>query len=183
MRQDRIAASLPESRASARVQPRWRGYAGALLVVTACTLVALAMQPHFDPANLTMIYLLGVVVSAMAFGRGPAVFAAVTSVALFDFAFVPPRFTFRVTDTQYLVTFAVMLVVALVIGTLIAWLREQRELATQRELRATALHRLSRDLALRSSMKSGANPPLSTAPEFSASSSFRSTLPGAGGAP
>jgi two-component system sensor histidine kinase KdpD len=88
----------------------------------------------------------------MAFGRGPAVLAAVTSVALFDFAFVPPRFTFRVTDTQYLVTFGVMLVVALVIGTLIAWLREQRELATQRELRATALHRLSRDLALRSSM-------------------------------
>jgi two-component system sensor histidine kinase KdpD len=97
------------------------------------------MERHFAPANLTMIYLLGVVISAVAFGRRPAIVAAIASVAVFDFLFVPPRFTFEVDDTQYLVTFGVMLVVAVVIGTLTAWLREQRELAARRERRTAVL--------------------------------------------
>ncbi len=56
--------------------------------------------------------------AAYRLGRGPGVFAAFLSVAVFDFFFVPPRFTFAVSDVQYLLTFAVMLVVALLIGQL-----------------------------------------------------------------
>jgi two-component system sensor histidine kinase KdpD len=126
----------------------WKAYGGAVLIVAVCTAIAAFMQRHFDPPNLTMIYLLGVVVAAIAFGRGPAVLAAVLSVAVFDFLFVPPRFNFGVSDTQYLVTFGVMLVVAIVIGTLTAWLREQREWALYREQRAAELHRQARDLQL-----------------------------------
>ena len=64
-----------------------------------------------------MVYLLGVVVVATRFGRGASLLASVLSVAAFDFFFVPPYFTFAVSDTEYLVTFAVMLVVALVISS------------------------------------------------------------------
>jgi two-component system sensor histidine kinase KdpD len=124
-----------------------RAYSLTLAVVAACTAVAALMRSHFELSNLTMVYLLGVVISAIAFGRGPAVVASILSVALFDFGFVPPRFTFRVSDTQYLVTFAVMLVVAMVIGTLAAWLREQLEVARWRERRTAALYRLSHDLS------------------------------------
>jgi len=126
----------------------WKAYGGSVLIVAACTAIAAFMQRHFDPPNLTMIYLLGVVVAAIAFGRGPAVLTAVLSVAVFDFLFVPPRFNFGVSDTQYLVTFGVMLVVAIVIGTLTAWLREQHEWALYREQRAAELHRQARDLQL-----------------------------------
>ena len=128
----------------------WVGHAGALAVVAACTVIAELMRRRFDLSNLTMIYLGGVVIAAIAFGRGPAIVAAVLSVAVFDFGFVPPRFTFRVSDAQYLVTFAVMLLVAIVIGTLTAWLREQLGAARLRELRTAALYRLSHDLAVRS---------------------------------
>ncbi len=134
----------------ARRRTGWPAYAGTSLVVAACTAIATLMQRHFDLSNLTMVYLVGVVVSAIAFGRGPAIAAAVLSVAVFDFAFVPPAFTFEVADTQYLVTFAVMLLVAVVIGTLTAWLREQLEGARLRELRTAALYRLSHDLAVQS---------------------------------
>ena len=123
-------------------------YAGTVLVVAGCTAIAAVMQRRFDPANLTMIYLLGVVVSAIAFGRGPAVLAAVLSVAVFDFMFVPPRFDFGVSDTQYLVTFGVMLIVAIVIGSLTASLREQRAWTLYREQRAVELHRMARELQL-----------------------------------
>lgn len=96
-----------------------------------------------------MLYLLGVVIAAMALGRGPAIAAALASVAAFDFLFVPPRFTFRVSEARYLVTFAVMLVVAVITGTLTARLRDQRERALVRERRIASLQRLSQDLALR----------------------------------
>jgi two-component system sensor histidine kinase KdpD len=126
-------------------------YAGAVLVVAACTAVALPMHHHFELSNLTMVYLLGVVVAAVAFGRGPAIAASVLGVAVFDFGFVPPRFTFHVDDAQYLVSFAVMLIVALVTSTLTARLREQLAEARASERRISALYGLSRELASRSS--------------------------------
>ena len=129
------------------VRKGWRVWGGTLAILVACTVLAALMRPHFDSAGLTMVYLLGVVVTAIAFGRGPAIAASVLSVALFDFAFVPPRFTFRVSDAQYLVVFAVMLAVAVVIGTLTARLREQREGALQSERRTAALYRLAHELA------------------------------------
>ena len=128
----------------------WRMIAGTLAIVGGCTLVAMAMRGHFELTNLTMVYLLGVVVAAVAFGRRAAIAAAVLSVATFDFLLVHPRFSFAVEDAQYLVTFAVMLVVAVVIGTLTAWVREQRRAAELRERRTAALYRLSHDLLVRS---------------------------------
>ncbi len=126
------------------------GYGGAIAIVAGATAISAILQHHSESSDLTMLYLLGVVISAIAFGRGPAIAAALLSVAAFDFLFVPPRFTFRVSDARYLVTFAVMLVVAVITGTLTARLREQRERALLRERRIASLHRLSHDLALRS---------------------------------
>jgi two-component system sensor histidine kinase KdpD len=128
----------------------WKSYGGMSVVVAGCTAIAALMERHFELSNLTMVYLLGVVVSAIAFGRGPAIWAAILSVATFDVAFVPPRWTFRVEDAQYLVTFGVMLVVAVATGTLTAQLRGQVQKARLRERRTAALYRLSHDMAARS---------------------------------
>jgi len=122
-------------------------YGGALVVVGLCTVLAIPMHRAFDLSNLTMVYLLGVVVVAVLFGRGPSVLAALLAVLAFDFVFVPPRFTLQVSDAQYLVTFVVMLVVALLTGTLTARMREQLEESRRRERRTAALHRLSRELS------------------------------------
>jgi len=46
-----------------------------------------------------MIYLLGVTVTSMRCGRWPALAGSVLAVAVFDFFFVPPFFTFAVSDT------------------------------------------------------------------------------------
>jgi two-component system sensor histidine kinase KdpD len=126
---------------------RRRGYLLGFAVLLLCTLVAAAMVRHFELTNIVMVYLLGVVVVAMRYGRGPAVASAVLSVAAFDFFFVPPYYTFAVSDTQYLVTFAVMLVVGLVISNLAASLRLQARVAGHRERRTAALYAMSRELA------------------------------------
>jgi len=123
-----------------------RGYLRAGAAVLACSGIAALMQRYFEPTNLVMVYLLGVMWVAVTVGRGPAAIAAVLSVAAFDYLFVPPLYTFAIADTQYFVTLAVMLVAALVIGTLAARLRAQLDEARTDERRADALARLSGEL-------------------------------------
>ena len=124
----------------------WRAYGGATLMIAGATLVAALMLPYFELANLIMAYLLGVLLVATRFGRGPSLFASLLSVAAFDFLFVPPRFTFAVSDTQYFITFAVMLLVAFVISDLATRIRAQADSARDRETRTAALYAMSRDL-------------------------------------
>jgi two-component system sensor histidine kinase KdpD len=124
----------------------WPGYAKAAWVVAVCTGVAWLMFPRFAPANLIMVYLLGTVLAAWRLRRGPSILVSVLSVAAFDFFFVPPYLTFAVSDTQYFVTFAVMLAVAVVISTLTTRVRAQAEGSRQRERRTAALYAMTGDL-------------------------------------
>ena len=122
-------------------------YFWTLLACVATTLVASPLHAYFDLANIVMLFLLVVVVIAVRFGRGPAIMAAFLSVASFDFFFVAPRFSFAVTDIQYLLTFAVMLIVALVIGQMTSGLRYQARVASYREERARVLYEFARDMS------------------------------------
>ncbi|HET8576510.1 MAG TPA: sensor histidine kinase KdpD [Methylomirabilota bacterium] len=133
-----------------RIEPPpvdWAGYGFGLATVALCTGLAWIMSYSFELSNLIMVYLLGVVVVATRCGRGPTILASVLSVAAFDFFFVPPYYTFAVADTQYFVTFGVMLVVALVISGLAVRIRTQAEAAREREQRTSALYAMSRELA------------------------------------
>jgi two-component system sensor histidine kinase KdpD len=124
-----------------------RGAAGAAAVVAAATGVAWAISPISELANVVMLYLLAIVVVAMRAGRGPSLLAAVLSVAAFDVFFVPPYFTFAVTDLRYVFTFLVMLAVGFVISDLAARVRAQAEAAGHREQQTAALYALSRELS------------------------------------
>jgi two-component system sensor histidine kinase KdpD len=140
--------SLPlQKRQTGQAGKIWRPYAWAVAACGIATLIGTLMQPHFELSNIVMIFLLSVVLVRIKFGRGPSVLAAFLSVILFDFFFVPPRFSFAVSDVQYLVTFAVMLMVALVIGQLTANLRYQAQVASHREMRLRALYEMARDLS------------------------------------
>ena len=126
---------------------RWSRYAWAVALAAACTLAAFVMFPHLDTVNLLMVYLLGVTIAGLRLGRGPSVLTSILSVASFDFFFVPPRFSFSVTDAQYLITFAVMLMISLVIATLMASVRQQTRVSGARERRTALLYAMSRELA------------------------------------
>jgi two-component system sensor histidine kinase KdpD len=125
----------------------WRRYALAAGACLLTTLLAFPLANFFDLANIVMLFLLCVVLVAVKFGRGPSMLAAVLSVATFDFFFVQPRFSFAVSDVQYLLTFAVMLAVGLLIGQLTANLRFSAQVSATRERRAQALFELTRDLS------------------------------------
>jgi len=125
----------------------WDRYGWALAVSLICTLVAYAMYNQFERANLIMVYMLGSAITGLRFGRGPAVMSAVVNVFTFDFCFVPPLYAFSVEDAQYLVTFAIMVIVTLVIANLMASVRQQTRVAGARERRTFLLYAMSRELA------------------------------------
>ncbi|CDF84412.1 Sensor protein KdpD [Pseudomonas knackmussii B13] len=127
--------------------PYLPGYLMAVLAVGAITLVATPLTEVFERTNIVMLFLLAVVAVAVRCGRGPAVLAAFLAVASFDFFFVPPRFTLAISGVQYLVTFAVMLVVALVIGQMAAGLTYQARVAQGGEDRMRGLYEMSRQLS------------------------------------
>ncbi|AOV15969.1 two-component system sensor histidine kinase KdbD [Acidihalobacter aeolianus] len=125
-----------------------RGYWVALAACGGVTLATHPLAATLKPTNIVMIFLLAVVVVALRHGRGPALLAAVSGVASFDFFFVPPYYTFAVADTRYYVaTFLVMLIVALVIGQLTAGLKLQAETSRASERRMQSLYEMSRALS------------------------------------
>lgn len=126
---------------------RWAGH---LLAILSCAFTAIITQPLHelvDQANIVMLFLLTVALVAVWLGRKPAITASLLSIALFDFFFVSPRFSFAVNDVQYLITFAVMLMVALIIGHLTTGLRQNAIDAGEREQQTRALYALAQQLA------------------------------------
>jgi two-component system, OmpR family, sensor histidine kinase KdpD len=122
-------------------------YLWAALACAAVTLLSIPLAEHFDRSNIVAIFILSVVLVAVRFGRGAAALAAVLSVCSFDFFFVPPRFSFAVSDVQYILTFIIMLAVGLITGQLTAGLRFQARVAGHREERAGSLYEIARDLS------------------------------------
>lgn len=121
--------------------------AASAAVVAACSLLGLAVYRPPDLSEESLILLAGVVVSALWFGRLAAIVSSVFAVLAFNYFFTEPRFTLNINDTGYLITFAVMLAVGIVVGTLAARAREQRLRAWSRERTTAAQHALSRELA------------------------------------
>lgn len=140
----------PVRRQYAAVRQKITSYSFAMttLALAIATGICFLIYPAFELSNLIMVYLLGTAWVAATYSRREAVFAAIASVFLFDFFFVPPRWTFAVSDIQYAVTFAVMLVIGLLISTLTLRRREQAHVVLERERRTSALYELTRRLAI-----------------------------------
>ncbi|MEP6965786.1 MAG: DUF4118 domain-containing protein, partial [Polaromonas sp.] len=146
----RLARAVQRS-ADEQGRAAWYGslprYAWAAAASAAVTVLTLPLISFFDLANIVMLFLLGTVLVAVKWGRGPSALAAFLNVAAFDFFFVAPRMSFNVSDVQYLVTFGVMLMVGLLTGQLTAGLRFQARISAGRERRAQSLFELTRDLS------------------------------------
>lgn len=126
----------------------WSNYVATAGVVLLCGLLGwVSHVRELDKANIVMIFLLGVAFVGARYGRGPAIVAALANVLVFDFFFVPPYLSFAVSDAQYILTFAVMLTIGLLISTLTVRSREQLQ-TFQTEVRRTgALYRLTKQLS------------------------------------
>lgn len=121
-------------------------YLMSVFMMMALTLLITPIASFLGTVNISMLYLLPVLFSAARWGRLPAIVTAVMGVIIFDFLFVPPFFTFTVSDFRYIISFAILILVGFVTGTLSAQLKSQINFSRHREQQVSTLYSLSRDL-------------------------------------
>jgi len=97
-------------------------------------------------ANVIMAFLAGVAIVSVYLGSAPSIFASILSVLIFDLFFVPPYYSFAVSDAQYLITFFVMLTIGVLISSVTSRVRQQITESQDRERTTHSLYRLSKQL-------------------------------------
>jgi two-component system sensor histidine kinase KdpD len=133
---------------------RWLAYLEGLGLVVLASLLGQLMHDYFTTTTIAMLYLLAVVISAYFWGLGPSIMVSVLGILAFDFFHVPPYLTFRVTDTQYILTFLSLILVGFIISYLALRVHRQSESAGRRERETAALFSLGRDLAVSNDLES-----------------------------
>ncbi len=142
-----LAPTLPADAADPRAGEKRLRYMKTTGICLAVTAAAMVVHAQLELANIVMLFLLAVILIAVWWGRGPAIYASILNVFAFDFFFVEPRFSFLVHDPEYLFTFGVMLAVGVITGQLAGNLRFQARVAAHRERRARTLYEFARDLS------------------------------------
>ncbi len=130
-----------------RPRSPWTHYAAAGLAVACASALSGLLFHRSELADIITLHVLAIVLVASRYGRGPSLLASALSVAAFDFLFVPPYYTFAVSDFRHVGTFGILLFTGWAISTLTERIRQQARLARSREQRTAALLRLSRELA------------------------------------
>jgi two-component system sensor histidine kinase KdpD len=122
-------------------------YGGSVFILVLCTVLALWLNAlELAETNLVMTYVLGVTVTSAWFGAGPGIMVSICGVLLFNFFFTTPYYTLIVDDTEYIVTFSVMLAISLLISELLSRIRQQAEEAQTRQRQTRDLYEFSRRL-------------------------------------
>jgi two-component system sensor histidine kinase KdpD len=121
-------------------------YLISVLAVGFVSIIGFLLRDILGQTNISFLQLMPVILIALFFGLGPSIFTAIISILIFDFVFVPPYYTFAVSDWIYLVSFIAYVMVAVVISNLASNLRHKVKQVSQSEAKSTALYELSRDL-------------------------------------
>jgi len=147
VRAEKSGPPLPRPHWRWRPGSSWKQYAVAAAVLSGVGCLNLLLAQFTGPRVPGFVFLLVVVLLALFLGRGPMLFAGAASALVWNYFFLPPRFTFIITSTEDGVLFGLYFVVAIVLGQLVARIRAQELAERQREERATALYQLTREFA------------------------------------
>jgi two-component system, OmpR family, sensor histidine kinase KdpD len=126
---------------------KWIAYSASVCIPLLCSLAGWPLREAVKPAGMLLVYLLGVFLAAIRYGRGASILASFVSAASFAFFYAPPIFNFGISEPENFIGLAVMLVVAFVTSELTSQLESQRRDALLRERRTSTLYRLSKELA------------------------------------
>jgi two-component system, OmpR family, sensor histidine kinase KdpD len=142
-----LARLAPERRGAVHLAVQLPGYAVAVACVAMAGVAAKVLQTLLALPDPAMVFLTGVLLTAVVGGLGPSIVAAILSLLVYDFFFVEPLYTFTVTKPQDVLSLLVFLVVAVLTSNLTARIRNQAAMARRREQRTAALYTFSRQLA------------------------------------
>ena len=124
---DGIAAEGEAPQACTTPHPSrdWAAYAKSLGFVAGAGLFAFLVREALGISSVALVFLIGVLASAVSYGLFPSLFAALVSVLAYNFFFLPPLYTFTIADPENVVALVVFAIVAVVASNLAARLRAQ----------------------------------------------------------
>jgi two-component system sensor histidine kinase KdpD len=122
-------------------------YAISAAFVAAALGVALLISQFVDLDNISLVFLAAVLASAVRYGAGPSVFAALLSVLCYNFFFLPPLYTFTIADPANVVALFFFMIVALLTSSLTARTRTQAVIARKEAKTTGELYGFSKKLA------------------------------------
>ena len=125
----------------------WQEFGIALGIAAGVTGFSWLIVDFIDYRAVALFYLFAVVLAGMRLRRWPTLILAALSALLWNFLFIPPRFTFYISKLEDFMMFGAYFVIAVVIGHLATQLHEREQAERRREERAMALYRLTRTLA------------------------------------
>jgi two-component system sensor histidine kinase KdpD len=97
--------------------------------------------------NLSMVFLLAVLVTAVSFGIWPAIYASLLSFLAYNFFFIAPLYTFTVAEPYELLALVIFLVVAVVSAALAGRVRQQAQVSSARMRAMRRLYEFTRRLS------------------------------------
>ena len=140
------ASSRPDDKSVSPPQsppPATVGYTVSLAMVALAGVLAYVVEHVIQAPNLSLVFVLPVIIAAVNFGWGPSLVAAVAGVAVFDFFFIEPRLTFVVASPTDLWAMGLLLVVAAIVSTVAAESRRRAVASRRAAEQAEALHGLA----------------------------------------
>jgi PAS domain S-box-containing protein len=109
----------------------WRGYIIAVALVFLATILKLLSLPNIITYPNSLPYILAIVITAVFFGFGPAIFTSILSVFAYDFFFIDPFNSFKFPSLQVAVTLTIFLLVGIIVSFLTSGLRNKTEEAVR----------------------------------------------------
>jgi two-component system sensor histidine kinase KdpD len=120
---------------------------GSVLAVAAALALSMALREVISVTSVALVFLIGVLASAVAYGLTASLLACLLSVLAYNFFFLPPLYTFTIADPENIVTLGVFAVVAVVASNITARMRAQTVTARARAKTTEELYQFSRKLA------------------------------------
>jgi two-component system sensor histidine kinase KdpD len=133
---------------AARREPfQLRPYLMALLFVAIGLGVAELIHPVFGIENVDLVFLTAVVGVAARFGLWPSLLASLAASLCYNFFFLPPVYTFTITDPTNVAAFFLFMLIAILVSNVAARVRSQADTAISRVRTTESLYAFSRKLA------------------------------------
>jgi two-component system, OmpR family, sensor histidine kinase KdpD len=145
---DELPVAKPAVQTAARPEPfDPRPYLLALVFVAIGLGAAKLIQPVFGIENVDLVFLTAVVSVAVRFGLWPSLFASVAASLSYNFFFLPPVYTFTITDPTNVAAFFFFMLIAILVSNVAARVRSQAMTAIGRVRTTESLYAFSRKLA------------------------------------
>lgn len=132
---------------AARVEPFDARYLMAIVVTAIGLGVAELIRPWFGVENVDLVFITAVMSVAVRYGLWPSLLASVVATLCYNFFFLPPIYTFTITDPTNIAAFFFFMVIAIVVSNVAARVRTQADTAISRIRTTEQLYAFSRKLA------------------------------------